>query len=55
VRPPTDAAEATEDLRLVAEIVRARVDLPGAREALRTDREERIRAWEDRRRAIEAR
>jgi predicted dehydrogenase len=53
--PPTDAAEAAEDLHLVADIVRARVELPGAREALRADREERMRAWEDRRRAIEAR
>jgi predicted dehydrogenase len=53
--PPTDAAEAAEDLHLVADIVRARVELPGAREALRADREERTRAWEERRRAIEAR
>jgi predicted dehydrogenase len=53
--PPTDAAEAAEDLHLVADIVRARVDLPGAREALRADREERTRAWEKRRRAIETR
>ena len=51
--PPTDAAEAAEDLRLVADIVRARVGLPGAREALRADREERARAWEERRRAME--
>jgi predicted dehydrogenase len=49
--PPTDAVEAAEDLRLVADIVRARVALPGAREALRADREERIRAWEQRRSA----
>src|SRR6266508_1137110 len=53
--PPTDAAEAAEDLHLVADIVRARVGLPGAREALRADREERARAWEERRRAMEAR
>jgi predicted dehydrogenase len=52
--PPTDAAEAAEDLHLVADIVRARVGLPGAREALHADREERRRAWEERRRAIEA-
>jgi predicted dehydrogenase len=52
--PPTDAAEAAEDLHLVADIVRARVGLPGAREALQADREERRRAWEERRRAIEA-
>jgi predicted dehydrogenase len=53
--PPADAAEAAEDLHLVADIVRARVGLPGAREALRADREERTRAWEERRRAMEAR
>jgi predicted dehydrogenase len=53
--PPTDAAEAAEDLRLVADIVRARIALPGAREALRTDREERTRAWDERRRARSAR
>jgi predicted dehydrogenase len=53
--PPTDAAEAAEDLQLVADIVRARVGLPGAREALRADREQRARAWEERRSAIEAR
>jgi predicted dehydrogenase len=53
--PPTEVAEAAEDLHLVADIVRARVGLPGAREALRADREERARAWEERRRAIEAR
>ena len=52
--PPTDAAEAAEDLHLVADIVRARVALPGAREALRADREERARAWEERRRAMTA-
>jgi predicted dehydrogenase len=53
--PPTDAAEAAEDLHLVADVVRARVELPGAREALRADREERTRAWEERRRTIETR
>jgi hypothetical protein len=52
--PPTDAAEAAEDLHLVADIVRARVGLPGGREALRADREERTRAWEERRGAMEA-
>ena len=52
--PPTDAAEAALDLQLVADIVRARVELPGGREALRADREQRTRAWEERRRAIEA-
>jgi predicted dehydrogenase len=53
--PPTDAAEAAEDLHLVGDIVRARVVLPGAREALRADREQRTRAWEERRRAMEDR
>jgi predicted dehydrogenase len=53
--PPTDAAEAAEDLHLVADIVRARIELPGAREALRADREQRARAWEERRRAMAAR
>jgi predicted dehydrogenase len=51
--PPTDAAEAAEDLHLVADIVRARVELPGAREAFSTDRAERTRAWEERLRALE--
>jgi predicted dehydrogenase len=51
--PPTDAAEAVEDLRLVADIVRARMDLPGAREAVRTDREEHVRAWEEQLRTLE--
>jgi predicted dehydrogenase len=51
--PPTDAAEAAVDLHLVANIVRKRVALPGARDALRADREERARAWEARRRTIE--
>ncbi len=51
--PPTDAAEAAEDLHLVADIVRSRVELPGGREALRADRDERTRAWEERLRAME--
>jgi len=51
--PPTDAAEAAEDLHLVADIVRTRVELPGGREALRTDRTERARAWEERLHAME--
>lgn len=51
--PPTDAAEAAVDLHLVADIVRTRVELPGARDALRADREERARAWEARLRTIE--
>ncbi len=50
--PPTDVAEAAEDLHLVADIVRARAELPGGREALRTDREERARAWEERLRVM---
>jgi predicted dehydrogenase len=53
IPPPTDAAEAAEDLHLVADIVRARVELPGGREALRADREERTRAWEERLRAMQ--
>jgi len=53
IPPPTDAAEATEDLHLVADIVRARVALPRGREALRADREERTRAWEERLRAMQ--
>ncbi|HYT51581.1 MAG TPA: Gfo/Idh/MocA family oxidoreductase [Gaiellaceae bacterium] len=51
--PPTDAAAGAEDLHLVADIVRARVELPGAREAFSTDRAERTRAWEERLRALE--
>jgi predicted dehydrogenase len=51
--PPTDAAEAAVDLHLVADLVRTRIELPGARDALRADREERARAWEARRRTIE--
>jgi predicted dehydrogenase len=46
--PPTDAAEAAEDLQLVADVVRARVELAGGREALRAEREEATRAWEER-------
>jgi predicted dehydrogenase len=53
IPPPTDAAEAAEDLHLVADIVRARVELPGGHEALRADREERTRAWEERLRGME--
>jgi predicted dehydrogenase len=53
IPPPTDAAEAAEDLHLVADIVRARVDLPGGREALGFDREENTRAWEERLRTLE--
>jgi predicted dehydrogenase len=50
--PPTDAAEAAVDLHLVADLVRTRIELPGARDAFRADREERARAWEARRRTI---
>jgi hypothetical protein len=53
--PPTDAAEAAVDLHLVADLVRTRIELPGARVALRADREERARAWEARRRTIKGR
>ena len=48
----TAAAEAAEDLHLVADIVRTRVGLPGAPEALRTDRDERSRAWQERLRMV---
>jgi predicted dehydrogenase len=46
--PPTDAAEAAEDLHLVADIVRARIELPGARELLRAERADHTRAWKER-------
>lgn len=46
--PPTDAAEAAEDLHLVSEILQARVELPGAREALRAERTEHARGWDER-------
>ncbi|HEV8248433.1 MAG TPA: Gfo/Idh/MocA family oxidoreductase [Gaiellaceae bacterium] len=46
--PPTDAAEAAEDLRLVRDIVLARLELPGGREAVRAEREEHMRAWQER-------
>jgi predicted dehydrogenase len=45
--PPTDAAEAVEDLRLVADIVRARVEA-GGRDAVLAERDEAARAWEER-------
>jgi predicted dehydrogenase len=51
--PVTDATEAAKDLHLVADIVRARLELPRAREAIRIDRAERARAWEERLRARE--
>jgi len=46
--PPTDAGEAAQDLHLVADIVRARVELPGARAAMRAERDDDVRAWEER-------
>jgi predicted dehydrogenase len=49
--PPTDAAEGAEDLHLVADIVRARVQLPGARELLRAERADHNGAWKERLRA----
>jgi len=45
--PPTGADEAAEDLHVVADLVRTRVALPGARDALRAERAERARAWEE--------
>jgi predicted dehydrogenase len=53
--PPTDAAEAAEDLHLVADIVRARLELPDGQEALRAERAESVRAWEERLRAMQTR
>jgi predicted dehydrogenase len=52
--PPTDAAEGAEDLHAVADIVRARMALPGAHEAVRAERAERGRVWEERLRAMAA-
>jgi predicted dehydrogenase len=51
--PPADAAEGAADLHLVADIVQARLELPGAREAIRADRAEGLRSWEERLRAME--
>jgi predicted dehydrogenase len=53
--PPTDVAEAAEDLHLVRDIVRARLELPGGREAVRAEREEHMRAWQARLQAMQAR
>jgi predicted dehydrogenase len=50
--PPTDAAEGAEDLHLVADIVRARIELPGARDVLRAERSEHARLWDERLRAM---
>jgi predicted dehydrogenase len=52
--PPTDAAEAAEDLHLVADILCTRVELPGARDALRAERAESARAWEERLRLMQS-
>jgi predicted dehydrogenase len=51
--PPADAAEGAEDLHLVADIVQARFQHPGAREAIRADRAEGLRSWKERLRAME--
>jgi predicted dehydrogenase len=51
--PPTDAAEAAEDLHLVSEIVCTRVGLPGAIEALRAERSEQALVWEEQVRPME--
>jgi predicted dehydrogenase len=51
--PPTDCDEAAEDLHLASDIVRARLQLPNARDALRAEREENARLWEQRLRAME--
>jgi hypothetical protein len=47
-QPPTDVREAAEDLHLVEDIVRARLQVPAGRQALEAEREEHIRAWEER-------
>jgi len=46
--PTTDAAEAAADLHLVAEILRVRIELPGSRAAIRVERAEHLREWEER-------
>jgi predicted dehydrogenase len=53
--PPTAVAEAAEDLHLVRDIVRARLELPGGRDAVRAEREEHMRAWRGRLQAMQAR
>jgi predicted dehydrogenase len=53
--PPTDVAEAAEDLHLVRDIVHARLALPGGREAVRAERDEHTRAWQSRLQAMQAR
>lgn len=52
--PPTAAAEGAEDLKVVADLTRMRLAVPGAREALRAEREERTKAWQAQQRAMEA-
>jgi predicted dehydrogenase len=52
VPPPTDAAEGAEDLHAVGDIVRARMALPGAHDAVRAERAERGRFWDERLRAM---
>jgi predicted dehydrogenase len=52
--PPTDAAEGAADLHLVGDVVRARMSLPGAHEAVRAERADRGRVWEERLRATAA-
>jgi predicted dehydrogenase len=46
--PPTEAAEAAEDMHLVAEVVRARMADPTARDILREESDEHARAWQER-------
>jgi predicted dehydrogenase len=53
--PPTGAAEAAEDLHLVSDMVRMRLELPGARAALHAEREARGRMWEERASAMKSR
>jgi predicted dehydrogenase len=53
--PPTDAAEAAEDLHVVADVVRARLAHPGAHDVLRAESAEHARAWQERVRAMSAR
>jgi predicted dehydrogenase len=50
--PPTDAAEAAVDLQLVEASVRLRLEAPRGREGIRAERDERVRSWEDRLRAM---
>jgi predicted dehydrogenase len=51
--PPTDVREAAQDLHLVEDVVRARLQLPGGREALGAERAEQTQAWEERVRSME--